>query len=390
MTTFRQRDKTGTRTYRFLKEDTDRHGNVRLYFRRGGEPKVRLHTTPGTPEFEAEYLRAYAGEVVAVLVPGLSPRRAPADQSTFRFLAERYLASAGYKRLAHDTRQVRRRILDALVERAGHLPFAEMPASFIAKVRDEKAETPEAANSYLKAFRQVFSWACEPTVALATVNPAREVKYLDSDNPDGHTPWTEADIVKFEVHFALGTKARLALDLMQFTGVRVSDALRLGPQMERDGRLHFTEHKGRKKTPKHHRMPIIAPLRRSIDARRAALRGEGCDVELCFVPTKYGRPYSDKGFGQWFVRQARLAGIEDGKTAHGVRKLVAIRAAENGATEHQLTAFFGWTTMRQAMHYTKAANRARLESDAAAILAVLEPPDDETEADQSKNRAAAI
>jgi len=38
----RLRDRTGTRDYRYLKEDIDRFGNVRVYFRRGREPKVRL------------------------------------------------------------------------------------------------------------------------------------------------------------------------------------------------------------------------------------------------------------------------------------------------------------------------------------------------------------
>ena len=36
-------------------EDRDRHGNVRVYYRAKGRPKVRLHGTPWTPEFMAEY-----------------------------------------------------------------------------------------------------------------------------------------------------------------------------------------------------------------------------------------------------------------------------------------------------------------------------------------------
>ena len=34
--------KSGTRLYRFVVEDIDRHGNVRIYFRRKGQPKIRL------------------------------------------------------------------------------------------------------------------------------------------------------------------------------------------------------------------------------------------------------------------------------------------------------------------------------------------------------------
>jgi integrase len=38
----------------------------------------------------------------------------------------------------------------------------------------------------------------------------------------------------------LGTKARLALALLLFTGVRRSDVVKLGHHVERDGVLHFT------------------------------------------------------------------------------------------------------------------------------------------------------
>lgn len=36
-------------------EDRDRHGNVRIYYRRKGFRKVRLQGTPWTPEFMAAY-----------------------------------------------------------------------------------------------------------------------------------------------------------------------------------------------------------------------------------------------------------------------------------------------------------------------------------------------
>jgi integrase len=55
-------------------------------------------------------------------------------------------------------------------------------------------------------------------------------------------------------------------------------------------------------------------------------------------------------------------------SAHGLRKLGAQRCAEAGATEHQLMALFGWTNPQQAAVYTKKANRAKLEAQAAALL----------------------
>jgi hypothetical protein len=39
-------------------EDADRHGNVRIYCRVRGRPKVRIRGTPWTPEFMAAYEEA--------------------------------------------------------------------------------------------------------------------------------------------------------------------------------------------------------------------------------------------------------------------------------------------------------------------------------------------
>jgi hypothetical protein len=48
----RLRDRSSIRLYRYLVEDVDRHGNVRIYFRRKGQPKIRLREVPGTNAFD--------------------------------------------------------------------------------------------------------------------------------------------------------------------------------------------------------------------------------------------------------------------------------------------------------------------------------------------------
>ena len=381
----RLRDKTGARDYRYLKEDIDRHGNVRLYFRRGLEPKVRLRATPGTPEFEAEYRRAYVGETARVMAGDLALGRR-ATPGTMRWLVEQYCASASFCRLDGETRKVRRRILDAICDRAGAFPFATMEPRHVAKLRDAKAEAPEAANSYVKALRAVFKWACSPEYGYATCNPAKDVGYLKSNNPDGHRTWTEAEVAQFEARNPVGTKARLALDLLLYTGARISDLAQLGPQMERrdaEGeKLVFAEQKGRGKRVKTHELPILPPLRASIDAYRAE---QGGARQLVYLVTGQGHAHSVKGLGNWFVRQCRMAGLDPGLSAHGIRKFGAVRCADAGATEHQLMALFGWTTSKQAGLYTRKANRRRLEAGAAPLLQRADP-----EWVQSENKKAAI
>jgi integrase len=363
------RDGTGTRDYKHLVEDVDRHGNVRLYFRRSGQKKIRLVEKPGTAAFEAEYLRAFRGALANlpnIIMPAAHRVVSGwAGPGTIRWLCQLYFASAAFQELHEDTRRVRRRILDAICQRAGTFRFANMEPRHVAQLRDEKAATPEAANSYVKALRQLFAWACLPEYGYATKNPARDVGYLKSRNPDGHRAWSEEDVAKYEARHPIGTKARLTIDLFLYTGVRISDAVKLGPQMERAGKLIFTETKGRSRIVKTHELPILPPLRESIDATPTG--------HLVFLMTQAGHPYSVKGFSNWFARRCREAGLDPGLTAHGLRKLGAARCVEAGATEHQLMALFGWSTTKQAALYTRKANRARLEAGAAPLLARVPP-----------------
>jgi integrase len=164
----------------------------------------------------------------------------------------------------------------------------------------------------------------------------------------------------------------LALDLLLYTGVRRSDVVRLGPQMERwftetlpDGsvvqiqKLVFAERKGRERIVKRHELPILPPLRRSIDATPIG--------HLVYLTSRSGHPHTVQGFADWFARQCRMAGLT-GRSAHGLRKLGAVRCAQAGATTHQLMAWFGWTTLDQPELYTREADRAKLEGDVATLL----------------------
>jgi hypothetical protein len=91
-------------------------------------------------------------------------------------------------------------------------------------------------------------------------------------------------------------------------------------------------------------------------------------------------------------RGGRAAGVR--KSAHGVRKIGATRAAENGATVAELEAIFGWEGGRMASLYTRAADRVRLARGAMSKLAgtpgeqAIPSPDEKvragTEIDQSK------
>ena len=350
---------------RFVVQDVDRHGNRRIYFRQKGKPKVRLRAEPGSDAFLAEYRAAIQSE------PKQVAKHEAAAPGSFRWLCERYYRSAEFMQLDERTRYVRRGLLDKLCERnnSGQKRFARMEPRHVREIRDEKAATPEAANGRVKALRQLFAWANDADIA--TTNPARQVPYLSSGSDGFHT-WTVEEVQTFEAAHPIGTKARLAMGLLLYTGVRRSDVVRLGRSMERNGELHFTETKGRNtKTrgraagPKHRALPILPELRAILDASSLG--------QTTYLVTEFNRPFTANGFGNRFRKWCDEAGLTH-CSAHGLRKAGATIAAENGATEHMLMAIYGWASPKQAALYTRKVNRHRLVAQAMHLLVPSVPP----------------
>ena len=339
---------------RYLVKDTDRHGNARIYVRRHGR-KVRIRELATVEEFMAAYRAALE---TPDIVSGVKPT--VAAPGSLRWLVQSYYGCPEFLGLHESTRAKRRAILDGICRELDDTkPFARMETKHVRQqIRDPKAATPEAANGRVKALRQMFKWAVD--VDLAVVNPARDVPMLPPNNPDGFHTWTEQEVRQYQAHHPSGTKARLALALFLYTGVRIGDVVRLGPQMESDGALCFTEQKNRANKPKHREVPILPALRAELDASRSG--------HLAYLVTEWGRPYaSPKAFGNWFKRQCVAAGLPH-CTAHGLRKAGATFAAEQGATGHQLMAMYGWASPKQAALYTKTADDKRLIKDAMALV----------------------
>lgn len=358
----RLRDGSGWREYKYVSEETDSFGRVYTYFRRKGQKKIRLREIPGTEEFDREYRRAF----IAAPAPAKTTS-GPAAPNTLRWLVERYYRSPIFLELADDTRRVRARVLDAITERHGHKPFAGMELRDVTKIRDEKASAPEAANSRIKTLRQLFKWACSPEYDYARRNPARDVPYLKPKNPDGHHAWTIEEILQYRARHPVGTKARLALDLFLYTGVRISDVIKLGRHLEKNGPrgderrwVAFTETKNGKRKPKHREIPILPELQETLDAS-----GVG---NFQYLITAFGRPYATpKSFGNRFKSWCMMAGLPH-CAAHGMRKAGATIAAENGATNDDLKALFGWESSKQVDLYTKKAQRKKIAAKSMQLI----------------------
>ncbi|WP_347264380.1 tyrosine-type recombinase/integrase [Nitrobacter sp.] len=165
---------------------------------------------------------------------------------------------------------------------------------------------------------------------------------------DGFQIWGPEHIEKFRNRHAIGTKARLALELLLNTAQRRSDVVRMGRQHVRDGILSIRQ----QKTGTLVEIPILPELQEALDAMPAD--------HLTYLTTEYGQAFSAAGFGNWFRERCNEADLPKGYASHGLRKAAATRLADAGCTDHEIMAWGGWETLKEVQRYTKAANRKRL------------------------------
>jgi integrase/recombinase XerD len=339
----------GTIRLPYLVSDVDRHGNVRHYVRIKGRPKARLEGAPGSQKFMAGYAKATAGM-------GTTVRRTA--EGTFRALCTMYYASAAFRALDISTQKWRRRALDRICAEkdGGYWPYRDVDAHAIKALRDELEDKPVVANTRMKALRALFGWAVAKDHLDS--DPTRGVKGF-SVRSTGHHTWTIEEVQAFEARHPIGTRARLAMALMFYTTGRREDAVRLGPQHVRGGRVQFTQAKNEHRSPVAVDIPLRPELAKAIEACPSG--------HLTFLVTEYGRPFTPAGFGNWFRKQCDDAGLPH-CSAHGLRKAMATRLADLGASPHGIMSVTGHQSLTEAERYTKAANRAKLATATMSLL----------------------
>lgn len=346
---------------KYVTEEVDKRGTVYIYFRRKGEKKVRMHGIPWTEPFMADYRTLLDGGSL----PGRGGVKL-ASRGTFRKLCEDYFSSSEFTRLDTRTKAVRKGIIEHCLmeainkDRPTGKTFAEKPVHTLCGkdvrvLRDRKSEYPGSANGRVKALRQVFNFAVDD--GQMDKNPARDIPYLKSGS-DGFHSWSEAEVEQFEATHAVGTKARLAMALMLYTGQRRSDIVLFGRQHVSKGWLRFTQVKNRRNKPISLEIPVRPELKAILDASPTG--------DLTFLVTEFGKPFTANGFGNWFRKRCNEAGLPH-CSAHGLRKAAAARLAEAGATEHEIMAITGHRTSKEVTRYTRAARQKRLAAKAFSL-----------------------
>lgn len=320
----------------FVSRERSRHGRVNFYFRRDHGKRIRLPDLLD-PGFDTAYLDALKG-VEPV------PRYMQADPKSLEWLIDRYRRSSAFADLANATQKQRNNILKHVVESAGAASYAAITKATIAKGVEKRAKTPAQAENFRKAMSGLFKWAVY--MDFVTENPTMGVKTPKTSKCGGFAVWTDEDVDRYHTRWPHGTKERVWIDVLLYTGLRRGDAVQVGRQHVRDGWATLkTEKTGTEVT-----IPILPPLKASLEG--------GPTGDMHFIVGASGKPLTKESFGNMFRDACRDAGVE--KSAHGLRKIAATRAAEAGATVNELEAMFGWEGGKMAIHYTKSANRKRL------------------------------
>lgn len=323
---------------RYIKEYRDRHGHVRRYFRRPGQPAVALPGEPGSPEFIA----AYNAALSAPHRPVGEGRAAPGSVASWVSL---YLASATFAALAPDTRRSRKGYLERFRAQYGDGPAGLLTPAHLEAIIGK--HSPVVGRNFLKAIRPWMAWCAKQ--GLRADNPAAAVE-RPAHRTDGYNPWPQEYVDAYRARWPLGTRERLALELLVNTGAARADITRMGRQHVRDGIITYRRHK----TNVLVEIPMLDELAEAIAATPAT-------GTLSYLASgRGGGPFSDSGFGNWFRGCCIAAGIPPGYSAHGIRKYAATLRANLGATAHELMAWFGWLTIAEAELYTRSAERREL------------------------------
>lgn len=323
----------------YLRREVNRHGTVVWYVWRRPERRIRLRTIFGSPEFWAEYNGALAGD---------TPTKVGPTKETLAWLIERYRETSAWLALSPATRRQRENIFLHVRKLAGTTKIARIDRAVISAGRERRAKTPAQARNFLDAMRGLFRWAEE--AGFVKNNPTRGVKNPPRPKSGGFPAWTEDDIERYETRWPVGTKERVWLDVLLYTGLRRGDAVKIGRQHVRDGVATLRT----EKTGATLILPVLPVLATTLAA--------GPCGDLTFICGASGRPFTKESFGNEFREAARKAGVN--KSAHGVRKIAATRAANKGATVAQIEAIFGWSGGGMASLYTRQADRERLARDA--------------------------
>lgn len=320
-------------------------GNQRLYCR---PPSGGSFPMPDAAKDDPVFLAAY----VAAVGEAPKPKPRAFGAGTIGAGVTAYLGSTNYLGMASSTRERWKSRCDDIRLKYGKALLNDLSARHIKS--DLSKFDGHASNNRLKVWRSLCSFWDE--TGMIEVNVALQVSKKKTPKTDGHTPWNRKDFEVFRNYWAVGTKQRLAFELMYRTCAAIGDTCALNRTMIKDGWLTYTRQKSKSVAtcPFYEAGPDWFE---ATDDLAACLAIEPMNIAL--LTTEYGKARSAKGAASWFSAAATEAGLGKEKTAHGIRKGRAAIFKENGASADQRMAVLGHESESETLHYSKSADLRR-------------------------------
>lgn len=343
-----------------------RTGKMRYRFRRtgftGGYFKAQLGTeafreeyhafmNPGAPSMTPTVARSKPGSIGELRGRYIDPitRLGPTKVTQTKVLAviDRFCEG----RLEHPVALVRFDHLDKIIAAAREKTMIRTPHG------PRTVGGVEAARKLRKELIRFFEFAVK--IKMRPDNPAaitQEIRVAAGERSTGYHTWTEEEIAAFRKTHAIGTRERLALEMLLWSGQRSGDVRLFGRQNIKDGRIWVKAGK----TGKQGSIPVAPQLARAIVAIPSA-------GSMFFLVTHKGLPFSAKGFGNFFKDACIAAGLPH-CTAHGLRKAIMRRMADLNVSNQGMKAISFHSRDDEVALYTRDANQRALADDAIAAL----------------------
>jgi len=321
----------------------DRYKNVRLRFRKGLF-SIYLKSPFPSDAFEEEYQAALRNEKAAKGEIGKARTKA----GSMAALVVSYYASPEFRGTAKSTQTTYRGICEKIRNDHGDRMVHDLRRQHVKAIIGKMSATPAAANNYLRMLRILLGHAID--IEWIQRDPTLKLKGYSTKSVGFHT-WTETEIAAYEARHPIGTKARLAMALMLYTGQRRGDAVKLGWKDVSKNRLAVRQEKTG--------TPLAIKMHASLIE---ALQMAPADRPT-FLLTAFGKAFTSAGFGNWFRDRCDEADLTH-CSAHGLRKAAARRLAEAGNSANHIAAVTGHLSLKEVERYTRAADQEKM-ADAA-------------------------
>jgi hypothetical protein len=201
-------------------------GHRYYYFRKPGCARIRLPGLPGSTEFMSAY------QVALDAAPRIEVGAGRTLPGTVSALVVAYYSSTDFGDLGPATQQYRRWLIEKFRTVFGKHPVKLLEAKHINAML-KQIEKPHMRKQWLKMLRGLMRYAI--CIGMRAEDPTIGFK-IKQRQSDGIPTWGETEIEAFRRHHVLGSRARLAFELLLNTGQRRGDVIRMGRQQCRAAR----------------------------------------------------------------------------------------------------------------------------------------------------------